>query len=106
MEALHKQVMPFVLRRTKAQVLQDLPPKIIQDIFCDMSPLQVGRVGAYPLSPLLLGSLGQTGLFFLTGSALSGIDVPILGLPNVCWASGCPWEGRRGALSDGTWNSG
>ncbi len=38
------QVMPFVLRRTKAQVLQDLPPKIIQDIYCDMSPLQVERV--------------------------------------------------------------
>ncbi|GAX73980.1 hypothetical protein CEUSTIGMA_g1430.t1 [Chlamydomonas eustigma] len=39
-EALHKQVMPFVLRRTKAQVLHDLPPKIIQDIYCDMSSLQ------------------------------------------------------------------
>ena len=33
--------MPFILRRTKAQVLHDLPPKIIQDIYCDMSPLQV-----------------------------------------------------------------
>ncbi|KAG1666532.1 hypothetical protein FOA52_014429 [Chlamydomonas sp. UWO 241] len=39
-ESLHKQVMPFVLRRTKAQVLHDLPPKIIQDVYCDMSPLQ------------------------------------------------------------------
>lgn len=39
-EALHKQIMPFVMRRTKAQVLSDLPPKIIQDIYCDMSPLQ------------------------------------------------------------------
>jgi len=33
-------VMPFVLRRTKDQVLKDLPPKIIQDIFVDLSPHQ------------------------------------------------------------------
>lgn len=63
MEALHKQVMPFVLRRTKAQVLQDLPPKIIQDIFCDMSPLQVGRVGAYALSPLCSAHWGRQACF-------------------------------------------
>ena len=41
MEALHKQVLPFVLRRTKEEVLSDLPPKIIQDYYCDLSPLQV-----------------------------------------------------------------
>ncbi|KAJ9524538.1 hypothetical protein QJQ45_024108, partial [Haematococcus lacustris] len=53
-DALHKQVMPFVLRRTKAQVrsvaaaaaapfpqvLSDLPPKILQDVYCALSPLQ------------------------------------------------------------------
>jgi hypothetical protein len=32
--------MPFMLRRTKDQVLKDLPPKIIQDIYCDLSPMQ------------------------------------------------------------------
>lgn len=37
---LHKQVMPFVLRRTKDQVLKDLPPKIIQDVFVDLTPAQ------------------------------------------------------------------
>eukprot|EP00889_Picochlorum_renovo_P000495 jgi/Picre1/27525/NNA_000492.t1 len=41
LQALHKQVMPFILRRTKDQVLKDLPPKIIQDIMCDPSPLQL-----------------------------------------------------------------
>lgn len=41
LHALHKQVMPFILRRTKDQVLKDLPPKIIQDIMCDPSPLQM-----------------------------------------------------------------
>ncbi|GER39803.1 TATA-binding protein-associated factor BTAF1 [Striga asiatica] len=41
MEALHKQVMPFLLRRTKDEVLSDLPEKIIQDRYCDLSPLQL-----------------------------------------------------------------
>ncbi|KAG4966687.1 hypothetical protein JHK87_032338 [Glycine soja] len=40
MEALHKQVMPFLLRRTKDEVLSDLPEKIIQDRYCDLSPVQ------------------------------------------------------------------
>eukprot|EP00850_Spirogloea_muscicola_P017052 SM000143S00717 [mRNA] locus=s143:72474:80669:- [translate_table: standard] len=40
MEALHRQVMPFMLRRTKEQVLSDLPPKIVTDRLCDLSPLQ------------------------------------------------------------------
>ena len=33
--------MPFLLRRTKDDVLADLPPKIIQDRYCDLSPLQL-----------------------------------------------------------------
>ena len=41
MEALHRQVLPFLLRRLKEDVLKDLPPKIIQDYYCDLSPLQV-----------------------------------------------------------------
>ncbi|XP_041362673.1 TATA-binding protein-associated factor 172-like isoform X2 [Gigantopelta aegis] len=40
MESLHRQVLPFILRRLKDDVLQDLPPKIIQDYYCDLSPLQ------------------------------------------------------------------
>ena len=32
--------MPFLLRRTKAQVLKELPPKIIQDVFTELSPMQ------------------------------------------------------------------
>jgi SNF2 family DNA or RNA helicase len=34
-------VMPFLLRRTKDEVLADLPPKIIQDRYCDLSSLQL-----------------------------------------------------------------
>ena len=40
LDALHKQVMPFVLRRTKQQVLSDLPPKIITDISCELTLFQ------------------------------------------------------------------
>ncbi|OWA51690.1 TATA-binding protein-associated factor 172 [Hypsibius exemplaris] len=41
MEALHKQVLPFILRRLKVDVLKDLPPKIIQDYYCDLTPIQL-----------------------------------------------------------------
>ncbi|KAH9038908.1 hypothetical protein EDB85DRAFT_2072591 [Lactarius pseudohatsudake] len=40
LEALHKQVLPFLLRRLKEDVLNDLPPKIIQDYFCELSEMQ------------------------------------------------------------------
>jgi len=41
LESLHRQVLPFMLRRTKTEVLSDLPPKIIQDFMCVLSPLQM-----------------------------------------------------------------
>ncbi|KAJ1774283.1 TATA-binding protein-associated factor mot1, partial [Coemansia sp. RSA 2523] len=40
LKALHKQVLPFLLRRMKEDVLQDLPPKIIQDYYCELSSVQ------------------------------------------------------------------
>ncbi|XP_004536960.1 TATA-binding protein-associated factor 172 isoform X2 [Ceratitis capitata] len=40
MEALHRQMLPFLLRRVKEDVLTDLPPKITQDLLCELSPLQ------------------------------------------------------------------
>ncbi|PIA13088.1 hypothetical protein COEREDRAFT_17765 [Coemansia reversa NRRL 1564] len=40
LQQLHRQVLPFLLRRMKEDVLQDLPPKIIQDYYCELSPLQ------------------------------------------------------------------
>ena len=49
LDALHKQVLPFLLRRMKEDVLDDLPPKIIQDYFCNLTPLQqklYSKIGA------------------------------------------------------------
>ena len=40
LQALHRQVLPFVLRRLKADVLTELPAKIMQDVECDASELQ------------------------------------------------------------------
>ncbi|TKA23860.1 hypothetical protein B0A50_06995 [Salinomyces thailandicus] len=39
-ESLHKQALPFLLRRLKEEVLNDLPPKILQNYYCDLSDLQ------------------------------------------------------------------
>ena len=38
--ALAKAIQPFMLRRTKEQVLTDLPPKTEQTLYCDMLPSQ------------------------------------------------------------------
>eukprot|EP00177_Eucheuma_denticulatum_P003912 GFKZ01007074.1.p1 GENE.GFKZ01007074.1~~GFKZ01007074.1.p1 ORF type:complete len:1849 (+),score=239.07 GFKZ01007074.1:129-5675(+) len=40
-EALHRQVLPFILRRLKDDVLSELPPKIMQDYYCSMTPIQM-----------------------------------------------------------------
>ncbi|PWN25714.1 hypothetical protein BDZ90DRAFT_233723 [Jaminaea rosea] len=40
LESLHKQVLPFLLRRLKDDVLDDLPPKIIQDVECELGVIQ------------------------------------------------------------------
>ncbi|OAG31636.1 TATA-binding protein-associated factor [Nematocida displodere] len=40
LEALHKRVLPFMLRRMKEAVLSDLPPKVIKDVFVSMKEVQ------------------------------------------------------------------
>lgn len=40
LQLLHQRVLPFILRRLKGQVLQDLPEKLIQDYECEMTDLQ------------------------------------------------------------------
>ena len=39
-KSLKKRIAPFILRRTKEQVLKELPPKIIQDFVCKMTDFQ------------------------------------------------------------------
>jgi len=41
LETLHRTALPFLLRRLKEDVLADLPPKVTQDYYCDLSPIQV-----------------------------------------------------------------
>jgi len=50
LNALHKAVMPFILRRMKADVLKDLPPKLISDVIVEPSPLQRALHDAYQSS--------------------------------------------------------
>lgn len=45
-------MLPFILRRLKQDVLKDLPPKITQDFYCDLSPLQVQLYEDYAQSQL------------------------------------------------------
>jgi SNF2 family DNA or RNA helicase len=40
LETMSKALRPYLLRRTKEQVLKDLPPKTEQTLFCDMLPAQ------------------------------------------------------------------
>jgi Superfamily II DNA/RNA helicases, SNF2 family len=40
LKQLHQQVLPFILRREKRDVLKELPPKIITDIPCAMTDFQ------------------------------------------------------------------
>jgi TATA-binding protein-associated factor len=40
LKMLHQQVLPFILRREKEEVLKELPPKTVSTIPCEMSNLQ------------------------------------------------------------------
>jgi len=69
LDALHRQVMPFVLRRTKDQVLQDLPPKTVQDVVCDPGELQRALYEDFATSQAMTAVTGavQEGSLAATG---------------------------------------
>ena len=66
LKLLHQQVLPFILRRVKSQVIQELPPKIIMDVPCSLSKQQ---------SILYQQILGRSGM----KEALEIVDKSILG---------------------------
>lgn len=71
MEALHRQVLPFLLRRMKEDVLQDLPPKIIQDYYCNLSPLQVlVAPNIHLMDTIVTVSTERTSVFYLLSECL------------------------------------
>ena len=51
LKRLHRQVLPFCLRRTKDKVLSELPPKIISDRVVELHPLQAKLYAAFGESP-------------------------------------------------------
>lgn len=40
LEELKQKIAPFILRRVKSEVLKELPPKIIQTLYADLTPIQ------------------------------------------------------------------
>jgi TATA-binding protein-associated factor len=51
LKGLHQQVLPFILRRDKQQVLKELPPKVISTIPCQLGPEQSRLYSAFCSSP-------------------------------------------------------
>jgi TATA-binding protein-associated factor len=51
LKSLHQQCLPFILRREKEQVLQELPPKIVSTIQVQMSALQEKIYSAFLSRP-------------------------------------------------------
>jgi TATA-binding protein-associated factor len=74
LDALHRQVMPFILRRTKDQVLQDLPPKTVQDVICDPGELQRALYEDFATSQAMTAVTGavQEGSLVASGGGASG----------------------------------
>jgi TATA-binding protein-associated factor len=50
LHALHKKILPFALRRLKKDILQDLPEKIIQDYYIDLTSVQSSLIKNYNVS--------------------------------------------------------
>lgn len=69
MESLHRQILPFLLRRVKEDVLDDLPPKIIQDYLCNLSDIQSRLYETFGCS-----SLGETAKSLVTADSAKTVS--------------------------------
>jgi len=68
LKILHQQVLPFVLRREKSQVIKELPPKIITDVPCLLSKQQ------YAMYQQTLKVSGTKEALEVVDSSLSGME--------------------------------
>jgi len=64
LRSLHSLIRPFVVRRTKAAVLPELPPKVIQDVPCELSGEQRRAYDAF---------VGGDGAALLDSAAAAGV---------------------------------
>jgi TATA-binding protein-associated factor len=79
LEKLHRQVLPFVLRREKSHVLTDLPPKTVTDVVCDMSAAQQAvydSISAAAASSGVLSSINSAKVSICTATCSTYFAVP------------------------------
>lgn len=79
LKVLHQQVLPFILRREKSQVLKELPPKCITTIPCDMSPIQIRLYQEFCLGAQAKKSIQTLQRTFEDSTNLEGGTMPSLG---------------------------
>lgn len=73
LKTLHQQVLPFILRREKCQVLKELPPKIVSTIRVPMTELQAKLYSSFCRSPLAKASLDKLrGILKANGGNVQG----------------------------------
>uniref|UniRef100_A0A914W6E8 Helicase ATP-binding domain-containing protein n=1 Tax=Plectus sambesii TaxID=2011161 RepID=A0A914W6E8_9BILA len=58
LDTLHKLILPFIMRRLKSEVLKELPPKIVQDYYCELTSVQTELYTAFSES-VIKGSLAS-----------------------------------------------
>jgi TATA-binding protein-associated factor len=92
LETLHKLILPFTMRRLKSEVLKELPPKIVQDYYCELTNVQTELYTAFSQS-VIKGALGSgdksesTSAFKILSYLRKLIDHPCMVLND-----GRPWS--------------
>jgi len=95
-ERLKRLIYPFILRRTKAQVLRDLPPRVDEILYCEMTEKQRAYYTEVRdiLRSRIMGRIAEAGL----GEARMHILEGLLRLRQIC-CSPILVDARRGSGS-------